>query len=715
MTFAVGADEKKLLWRDGEASSVELGSVSVFDAASAQVYVASKTEVAFRPFGLDVMDRLAAACATVKARLEKEQGALQRETAEWPTVPVGSAAAKFLASLSALTPAHEVERVASLTAEETEELKGLIAVLSTAKLDDPLKRSGELKMRAGRVTKLVEHVRTVSRALGPDAARQLDRSRQDAVESQEAADLANKAFDSDSLLSGVGSSVWRQFWEAARAYSQRDAYPGQEFPYTAEGSRCVLCQQELASDARRRLATFESFVQGEAQRRANEAAGKLAAMTRALEELRIEAADHIVDELVASVPEVGDEVRVFLKNAAQSRARAVAALTRPGEPLLPLEGAPPLERLQSLASDISAQSEELLHAADPEKRRTMEARLSELEARRKLEQVKPVIFAEIARRARINAYEKALKDTATTGITRQSTDLTKKYVTDALAAGFEQELKKFGFQQPELVLKPVGGQRGALYHQIQLKHATRAELPKIMSEGEARCLALAAFLAEVRSAGNLSGIIFDDPVSSLDHRWRSRMARRLVAEARARQVVVFTHELVFLYELVDAAEREGVPCACRTVLRVRAIAGRVESDLPWDARSTNKRIGALRQMLQRAEKVLKDEGQQAYELQAVRVYALLRRAWERAVEEVLLNGVVERFRDSVQTQRLKRAADLTPADYEAVEAGMAKCSKWEGGHDHALALNEPVPLPDEIETDLKALETFVSGITKRRK
>jgi hypothetical protein len=51
-------------------------------------------------------------------------------------------------------------------------------------------------------------------------------------------------------------------------------------------------------------------------------------------------------------------------------------------------------------------------------------------------------------------------------------------------------------------------------------------------------------------------------------------------------------------------------------------------------------------------------------------------AWERALEEVLLEGVVERFRPGVQTQQIIRIADITEDDCRILDAAMTKCSKW---------------------------------------
>ncbi|MEW5995511.1 MAG: AAA family ATPase [Candidatus Zixiibacteriota bacterium] len=76
----------------------------------------------------------------------------------------------------------------------------------------------------------------------------------------------------------------------------------------------------------------------------------------------------------------------------------------------------------------------------------------------------------------------------------------------------------------------------------------------VLSEGERRALSLAAFLAEQSIGGGSGCLVFDDPVSSLDHWWAKVIADRLVEEARSRQVIVFTHDLVFYDKLCTAVE-----------------------------------------------------------------------------------------------------------------------------------------------------------------
>ena len=108
----------------------------------------------------------------------------------------------------------------------------------------------------------------------------------------------------------------------------------------------------------------------------------------------------------------------------------------------------------------------------------------------------------------------------------------REVVTQKLRESFQNELSKLKFRDVEVELTDAGGAEGVLYHKIVLSRAAGVELPKVVSEGEQRCLSIAAFFAELSTAEDPSGIVFDDPVSSLDYRWRDSVARRLVEGSR---------------------------------------------------------------------------------------------------------------------------------------------------------------------------------------
>jgi hypothetical protein len=274
---------------------------------------------------------------------------------------------------------------------------------------------------------------------------------------------------------------------------------------------------------------------------------------------------------------------------------------------------------------------------------------------------------------------------------------------------------KLSFRHLEIELKEVGGAEGVLYHKLVLTRASGVELPRVVSEGEQRCLAIAAFFAELSTADDRSGIVFDDPVSSLDYKWREGVAQRLVVESNTRQVIVFTHDVVFLLLLRQFAEEQGVHQLDQHVRRLSKGAGVCAEELPWVALKVSSRIAHLRKLFQNAEKLHREGHQSAYELEASVIYGFLREAWERAIEEVLLGGIVERFRPGVQTMQVAQIADITTEDCRSVEMAMTKCSKWLPGHDQAAAARAEIPDPAALKADIETLETWVKAIRTRRR
>lgn len=702
--------ETEHVWRDGNPSSSQLSAISVFDAAAASVYIADRTEVRFRPFGLDVLDSLANACQAVRERLVSEANVLKGRGPRWPVVPPDTAAGRFLPTITALTSVESIDRVAKLTTDEDAERQRLLEVIAAAKADDPTKRAKELTLQGQRIGELLAGLRQLQEKLGAAGAAALQAARLDHREKGARASALEQRTRESALLPGLLSEAWKRLWAGAREYSTREAYRGHAFPHVGDDARCVLCQQEMSPPARERLSVWQASLESDAQRAATVAKEHFEGLLAAIERLQPgQLFPHVREELVAIDPETASAVEQFV--AACDEGLRAFQRGEDGS----VNATFPDAALTRIAEDLKRRATDLLKAADPAARQIAERRLAELQAKKALSDIRPTIDAEVERLARINAYERCCRDADTRPITVLSTELTKRHVTSVLTGAFEEELKKLGFKHPQLELRAVGGARGVLYHQVQLKHVTRAELPTVVSEGEARCVSLAAFFAELRTAGDMSGIVFDDPVSSLDNRWRTAVAERLASEAAQRQVVVFTHDLVFLFALIQAAERMAQPYQTQWLHRVNAGTGHVEDELPWAASNTQRRIGWLKNAWQEAEKVHRTQGAAAYEPLAARLYARLRQTWERAVEEVLINGAVERFKPGIETKRLARLCLIKPDDIKTIEDGMTKTSRWEGGHDHAAAAGEPFPEPEAVKKDIDTLEGWVKEYGTRKR
>ena len=101
--FKVGDKDHELAWRDQDETHDALGNVSVFDRHCAAVYIGEKTDVAFRPLGLDLFDKLSDACETVRKALEKERGELAKRQAILPEMTEGTAAHRLVSNITSVT------------------------------------------------------------------------------------------------------------------------------------------------------------------------------------------------------------------------------------------------------------------------------------------------------------------------------------------------------------------------------------------------------------------------------------------------------------------------------------------------------------------------------------------------------------------------------------------------------------------------------------
>jgi len=717
ISFDVGTKSQQLVWTDQKTHEA-LGQVSVFDSQSAAVYLREKTDVAFRPFGLDIFDKLADLCEQVRKNLERERRELESARPNLPILSEGTAAQRALSNITSLTNPEILKELAILSETETERMKEIQKTLNDLQAEDPAKAARILTLRSQRLESVKAKLQSIQTALADSELISLFDTRDQLHQAHVTAESVKRRTFPDDLLSGTGSSLWRRLWEAARDFSTGSAYPNQNFPVTGDDARCVLCLQPLSSDASKRLDRFEEAVDSTAQRDLDRLQSRYTEGLTRFENLALfdESIMAAVEELRVESEDLAKTITTQFERARERKEATVRAL-KGGKSLptkLPAFGGNG-HSVETIQTALQTRASHLLSNKHDEIKVTLKKELNEFEARKTLENALDAVLREIERKKKIAAYELCLRDTSTAQITRKSTEVTTQAVTQQLAESFKDELRKLRFTHLEVELQPAGGVRGALFHRLVLKRAPGTDLPRVVSEGEARCLSIAAFFSELSTASDDSAVLFDDPVSSLDHEWRENVGRRLAVEAKKRQVVVFTHDIVFLLALVKFAEESSVETKHQHLRREGAGSGVSSPELPWVAMKVRNRISALKNQWQRADKEFRKGTRDEYEREALLIYGRLRETWERGLEEVLLGGVVERYRPSVQTQQAKHLSDITAEDCKALEDGMTKCSRWLPGHDQSPAENVAVPEPEELKADIEELEEWMQTIQKRRK
>jgi len=682
--YQVGSSDNAHEW-NGTSEDPLVSRVSVFDTQCAAVYLTEKTDVAFRPFGLDLFDKLVQACKSVRSELEVEQRAIGASTltALQSDIPQGTAAARLLTNISSLTNPEDVEAL-SLSAADEDRLAFLERSLIDSQANDPAKLLKQLEVRLERCQSLTRHLEHVEQTLSDDAVRALfDTRTQGKKTSDEARQLRERTFTTE-LLAGTGSESWTPLWEAARRFSEGSAYPGGSYPVVGGDARCVLCQQDIDHAAAHRLEQFEAFVTSTKERELRQFRETFSRLRKSFNDLTV-GPESILDTLKELSIEHESAASTITASLGANEARRKAIILATAEDKDLAADCPALVLAAGQARAVTAQIDSRVTALRSNKlqdtRKLMVPEATDLRARKRLYAHRRAILDDIERRKRLAAYAQCIEETRSQSITQKSSAITKTAVSQELKQRFREELNKLSFSHIEVELVESGGAEGVFYHKLILTRAPGVDLPNVVSEGEQRCLSIAAFFAELSTADDPSGIVFDDPVSSLDYQWREAVAHRLVDESKSRQVIVFTHDVVFLLALRQFAEESGVQCRDQHVRYQANSAGVCSEELPWVALKINKKIGVLKKSWATADKLYRDGHQDAYEKDAKYLYGFLREAWERALEEVLLSGIVERYRPGVQTQQIARIADITLEDCSAVDKAMSKCSAKLRGHD----------------------------------
>lgn len=703
--FRSGTEDKSVAWVAGSDPPSELARVTVFDADCAAVQVEKQNRISFTPAVLTAFQRLAGLCDEMAARLKAELAALGTRPAELDKLSfkrADSAAAKCFKGISADTDLAKLRALAALSDSD----KKRRATVSEALKENPALKVQLTRATLERARSLRARIDALEAGLSDQALVELAGAREKETKAKRLASDAEQSFAGAAELPGMGAESWKALWEAARRYSTEAAYKDKPFPNTEEGSKCILCQQPLEEAGQARLKRFEEFVVSDLEKRAGKATRERKSAEQTIEDLDIPRGRDACAGV--ELDRVSPEGRALRRSLVSARLRRRAALrgVAPG----PLG---PAVDLEPVVAGLEARLEALQQAEDPAGREKLQQELDELDDRDLLARHQAAAEKEVERLKKSSAISKWLAECDTTKITKKAREAARIVISGELRTAFGSNLSAIGFASTAVEVVLGDGERAVHPYRVGLVSSPKTKPAEVLSEGEKTCVALAGFLAELAVTKNLSGIVFDDPVSSLDHRYRENVAGRLVAEAKERQVIILTHDVVFLWVLRRLGRESDVTVTELSLERGNKQHGHVKQGPPWVAMPVGARVARLRHELKEARRKLDAENRAGYELDVQGIYKRLRQTWERAVEEELLGDVVQRFGKEIQTKRLRYLSVITEQDIEDVTREMTRCSNYE--HDEPGAVNNGIPEPDKVAADIKVLEDWIESLRQRRK
>lgn len=300
-------------------------------------------------------------------------------------------------------------------------------------------------------------------------------------------------------------------------------------------------------------------------------------------------------------------------------------------------------------------------------------------------------------------------DFAKQTITKTEKALSNKYFNKKYIDTFNEECQKlngnFGIDINHT------GSAGKSYRQLKLKGKNPNA---VLSEGEQKVIAIADFLAEMHLSEINRGIIFDDPVTSLDEKRKSEIAERLVQEALQKQVIIFTHDLVFVSNLLTKSEDIKNAFLCHWIENRDSKPGQV-----WlnNSPSYEKEYRNAEPAKKHYAICSKDDCEPMQRETVIKQgFTALRTCYEVLVINDLFNNVVQRYNERVSIDALAKVSFDDALVNELLDS-YAQCCRFMEGHSHSDKYSYQKPEPKNLNEEIQRYETVRKKIrdTKNKK
>jgi hypothetical protein len=686
-----------------------LRTIRFYDEACGNDYLVNESEVKFHLSALDLMAGLIGVCGRVGRNIATQIDKNSAKTKTLPAIPAGTKASVFLASIDAKTSDEDIET--NCTAPKNADRLHVDAETQVARLKgtNPNDEKLRLSQLAGHINTIVVRVEGLDAKLKSTNVQKLKEAAVLATQLRAAAITASSTKFAKEPVTGVGSDSWRALWEAARAFSEAEAEHEEHFPEVSEGSFCVLCHQELEQPAVDRIKRFEEFVRDQTETKAKAAEQTAAANLddiEALESVPLSVSKGLV-ELGKENEQLADDAEKWLHDAESTRSALVQKLS--GESVtVPELADSPLALLKAEGAAATANAAEIDDSKFREDFAKAKKIADELEGAIALSKQRAVIEDEVKRRREAAALKNASNAAGTGPISSKMGEFAKRYATAAVTAQFKLESDHLLLRRVDL--KSPRTDTGVQLHRPVLSGASGQDIQSVLSEGEQTALGLANYFTEAHFDPGKSPLVLDDPVTSLAGRRRHLVAERLAQFSSDRQVIVFTHEISFVRDLISAAEAQNVPLQEVFVDRKGGEPGLIKTAFPWNAKDVPRRIDHLTTQLAALKKDSPDIEDEELHFRASQWAGDLSEVWEEIVDSQIVGQVINKGTSAVQAGKLKVLVRYSEEDQREFDEGYGFTSKYARRHRNAPEDNVVAPELNRLEQELTRINDWYKKV-----
>lgn len=634
VTFELGGELSHLVWQ-GQFGVDPFQRMLIFDSKGVVAHVDDTLEYVYTPSSLTPFSAVIDSLQALSERINDAISALAPEKSPLTEkFDRGTTIRPLIEGLSSSTDLEQLRphsRKASEVQEEMDRLRIEIATLRSDSIDKQISGLYFYRSALKQALEIVDKVRSFdcssyNSELLKNASLKNDR------------EFFRREFFEAAHLPGDPDERWEQFVSAGEDYRASLVENG-----VYDETHCLYCRQSLDEEALELIRRYRSYLEdqiADSIRKSNAVLANLVAPIQSLE------TQHVDAYLATRDGESGDEFLSELRKIKNAVDELRGETVTPGKSVTishPFAGVEEKFTNEITSLDLEVRKLEDLQQDAAQAHADKSKELAELGARVALndnwQAVEAYVLAE-RERGKLNALRNSLAKHSRS-VTQMMKVASQELLNRSFDTYFQEECA--ALRAPKIRVE-FSGRKGKAQRKKLLSGKYKPSI--VFSEGEQKVLALADFLAEARVGGIAAPVVFDDPVSSLDHRRIDEVATRITALAESSQVIVFTHDILFATRLIQMMEQSK---------RVAYYQISDENGKGHVSRGTGPRFDSLGNIKSRVNVAIQKATQADGEERDSYVragYSHLRSWCEVFVETDLLKGVTRRYQPNVHMTTL---------------------------------------------------------------
>jgi recombinational DNA repair ATPase RecF len=689
---------KQVVWFEGQRCP-DLSGFYFFDSGSLKAHLTRSNPLSFTPAGLSLLSSLAELTDLVRAKVRDRIEACEKPQDFLPFFEGDSEVRRLLSNLCAETDLGKIDEAAQVTTNEPAQITLLEEKIAELRLLNVSKQVEKRKQETSDLEGLISSIGAARNDLGglveTEIANLLDRMRacRDEVERSGVNQFKFPGFTQ------VGSEAWRQFVTASKKLA--DAEKAVTGSYPEVGDHCLLCQQVLASEHVALLGRMWAFLSSNAQGELTKAEAAIAAKLLTLQNLRFghfglgsSVRRLLEEELPVAVPAIVAHVESCVDRCSDMQNALKTGEIRRFAPLVDFD----VTELRKLVQVRQEDVRQLEKSDSAERLSAAEAMLRQLRHRSILATHLQSIKNYVENLKWAKKAQQALGSTR--AITVKYGALFEELVTDRYKSLFEDTLKRFS-QEIKVQIDTKGSKGETVKSLVLSPESFRPGfgVDQVLSEGQQRAVAIADFLTEAALDQKNNGVILDDPVTSLDDNWKQTLAACLAELAKSRQVIIFTHDLAFLYRLKERARELSVDVAAHWIREEGGKPGFVYLNNSPLCEKDYKSAEIARDYYRRSKDAPPAERDSLLQMG----FGALRSSYEALVIFDIFSSVVGRFEERLHFESLKNVR-IDPKLVDEIVARMGTLSEHINAHLHSDKFRPVKPSPETLLAEIEAFE-----------